>query len=918
MNPITEDTLMHYGVKRRSGRYPWGSGDTPYQHSGDFLSRVQDLKKQGLTEKQIVEALGLDSTTQLRVAYDVAKHERRRLDVDRAKSLAADGLSPTEIGKLMGKNESSIRSLLNEGSAERMNRAMNAAEALKMELQTKGMIDVGAGAEKALGVSRKNFEEALYMLEAEGYNVYGVGIPQVTNSRQQTNTKVLTNPDVTYGDAYKNMGDIQLLGDYHSIDGGVTFDKLEYPASIDSKRVQIRYAEEGGLGKDGVIELRRGVEDLDLGKSHYAQVRILVDGTHYLKGMAMYSDDMPDGVDIMFNTNKKLGTDKMDVLKKIGTDPDNPFGAYIKADGQSHYIDADGNKKLSAINKLKEEGDWDTMSRNLSSQFLSKQPIKLIKQQLDLTYADHEAEYDEIMSLTNPTIRKKKLAEFADSCDSAVVHLKAAALPRQETRVILPLTKLKENEVYAPYLNDGEEVVLIRYPHGGTFEIPRLTVNNKNKSAKSILGNVTDAIGINAKVAEQLSGADFDGDTVTVIPLSSRVQIKTSKPLDGLKDFDAKTKYSTEGKEGVKLLTKAQTQKEMGIVSNLITDMTLKGATESEIVRAVKHSMVVIDAAKHKLDYKQSEKDNGIAELKMKYQPKYDDDGNIVGGGGASTLISKKKQTVEVPERRGSGTIDPTTGKVTYKTSGRVYDEVKKKVDPETGVVTYTNTGKKVAATTTVKLMNAVDDAYTLSSGTTEENAYAGYVNKMKSLADRARKSYATTEKLAYSPSAAKTYKTEVDSLDAKLNIAESNAPLERRAQAVANSVVKAKVQANPGLNKDKKELGKIKKAALDDARAEVGASGKNSRINMTDSEWDAVQAGAISDTKLTRILRYTDPDDLTRRAMPKTGSTLSPAKISKITHMQASGYTIAEIASACNVSTSTVSAYIRGDDEKR
>ena len=70
---LNGDELMHYGVKKRSGRYPWGSGDNPYQHSGDFLSRVQELKKQGLSEKDIVESMGLDSTTQLRVAYKVAK-----------------------------------------------------------------------------------------------------------------------------------------------------------------------------------------------------------------------------------------------------------------------------------------------------------------------------------------------------------------------------------------------------------------------------------------------------------------------------------------------------------------------------------------------------------------------------------------------------------------------------------------------------------------------------------------------------------------------------------------------------------------------------------------------------------------------------------------------------------------------------
>ena len=314
------------------------------------------------------------------------------------------------------------------------------------------------------------------------------------------------------------------------------------------------YGDEGGSNKDGVIEIRRGVADLDLGNAHYAQVRILVDGTHYLKGMAMYSDDMPEGCDIVFNTNKHSGTPKMDVFKKIQDDPDNPFGAFIKANGQSYYPDPNGKytdpitgekKSLSAINKLKEEGDWDKMSKNLSSQFLSKQPIKLIQKQLDLTYADAADEFAEICSLNNPTIKRKLLMDFADECDSAVVHLKAAALPRQSTQVILPITAMKETEIYAPNYRNGEKVVLIRYPHGGTFEIPELTVNNKNQSAISVLGkNIRDAVGINPKVAERLSGADFDGDQMAVhVPLSAEAQAEARflmlaannllKPSDG-------------------------------------------------------------------------------------------------------------------------------------------------------------------------------------------------------------------------------------------------------------------------------------------------------------------------------------------------------------------------------------------------
>lgn len=893
MNPVAEDILMHYGVKRRSGRYPWGSGENPYQHSGDFLSRVEELQSQGMSEKAIAEAIGL-STTDLRMQVRVAKHERRALEADRARSLRDDGLSLNEIAREMGySNDSSIRSLLNENTAASKNRAKATADILKKELEEKRMLDVGAGVERELNVSANTLKEALFILETEGYNVYGVGIPQVTNKGKQTNTPVLTKPDVAYKDVYQNMGDIQSVGDYYSTDSGLTFNKIQYPASIDSKRVDIRYGDQGGTDKDGVIEIRRGVEDLSLGNSHYAQVRILVDGTHYLKGMAIYSDDLPDGVDIVFNTNKKSGTDKMKVLKAIKDDPDNPFGAAIKANGQSTYIGKDGKEHLSAINKLKEEGDWDKMSKNLSSQFLSKQPVQLIKRQLDLTYKDSVAEFDEIRSLDNPTIKKKMLLDFADQCEGAAVHLKAAALPRQSTQVILPVTALKDTEVYAPGYKNGEQVALIRYPHGGTFEIPVLTVNNKNKSAISILGkNITDAIGINPKVAERLSGADFDGDQVVVIPTNDRVRIKSTRALPDLVGFDPKTQYSTEGKTGVKLMSESQKQKQMGMVSNLITDMTLKGANESEIARAVKHSMVVIDAVKHELDYKQSEKDNGIAELKKKYQGYTTSDGKEVGG--ASTLLSRRKQTTEVPERRGSGIIDPDTGVVTYKESGRTYTD---------------KSGKTKAATTKVSIILNEPDVRNLSSGTLQEEYYADYANKMKALANQARKEYKTTGNLKRSASAASVYRQEADSLKAKLNVAAKNAPKERRAQAIANSQVKAKMQENPDMTKE--EVRKASQLAITNARVAVGASSKESKIEITDREWEAIQAGAISDSQLSQILRYADADKLRERATPRTTTQLSTAKINRLKAMAGSGFTNAEIAEALGISSSSVSKYL-------
>ena len=904
--------IEHYGVKRRSGRYPWGSGEDPYQHSGDFISRVNSLKKSGMSEKDISTAMGYETTTEYRRAYRMATNQRRRLLTDKAKSLAEDGLGATEIGRQLGVNESTVRSWLNESSRENLKLATGIADRLKSEIDTKRVIDVGAGVERELGVTRNKLDEAMDLLEAQGYQVMGIGIPQANNPKNRTTIQVVAKPDVTQRELYQNPSLIKSVGDYHSEDGGKTWRHREYPSSIDSNRVSVKYAEDGGTGMDGVILIRRGVKDLDLGNSHYAQVRILVDGTHYLKGMAMYSDDIPEGKDIVFNTNKHKGTPMIDadrgVLKPIKKDPENPFGAYIKADGQSFYDDPKGKytdpntgkkQSLSAINKLKEEGEWDTMSRNLSSQFLSKQPMQLIKKQLDLTYSDYEDRFDEIKSIPNPTVRKKMLQEFADECDTAVVHMKAAALPRQQTRVILPVPQLGDKEIYAPYLKDGEHVVLVRYPHGGTFEIPELTVNNKNPSAKKALGNAIDAVGINSEVAARLSGADFDGDTAVVIPVNSRVRVKTTKPFEGLVDFDPKSAYAIpEGNpNGAKIMSKSDKQKKMGEISNLITDMTLKGAPPEELERAVKHSMVVIDAEKHKLDYQQSYKDQGIAELKKKWQTTYDEHGNVVKSGGASTLLSRRGQTVRVDETRGSGKIDPETGKLYYETTGRTYVNAK---------------GERVKAKKEVPLLSSVEDLRTLSSGTPQEEAYANYGNKLKDLANRVRLEYLNTPRLEYSPSAAKTYAPEVQSLKAKINTAALNAPRERRAQALANSIVKAKIQDNPELadKSNKKELKKVRAYALDDARASVGA--KTKRIRLEGKEWEAIQAGAVSDNTLRQILRYADEDKIRELAMPKQRTTLSPARVSRLNAMRNSGYTIAQIAEALGVSTSTVSKYMK------
>ena len=895
--------LEHYGTKRHSGRYPWGSGDNPYQHSGDFLSRVEELKKKGLSEKEILETINNSlpdeykmGLTEFRTARQKAGHDRKALEYDQIRALKDDGLGWKEIGDKLGMSESSVRSKYNNAIGEKASQAEKIAATLKAEVDKKGMIDISEGANQVLGVSESKLDEAAYILEAEyGYQRYGVGIRQPTNVRQQTNITVLAKPEFDQKYAYQHQDQIDSLGDYHSDDGGETFTKLQRPSSLDSNRVAIRYGDEGGLDKDGVMEIRRGVPDLDLGKSHYAQVRILVDGDHYLKGMAVYSDDLPDGVDVMFNTNKPSGTPKMKVLKEAKADPDNPFGAAIKANGQSMYIGDDGKEHLSPINKLKEEGDWDTMSRNVSSQFLSKQPKKLIENQLNLTVADYKAQYDEIMRYDNPTVKKKLLNDFADTVEGTSMTLKASAFPGQSTKVILPINKIKETEAYCPTYENGTRLALIRYPHAGTFEIPIVTVNNKNVSGKRNLGAIQDAIGINAKVAERLSGADFDGDTVMAIPVTDKVNIKSTRALKALEGFDPKTAYAVpEGNpNNVRLMKKEEKQREMGVISNLITDMTLRGADEDELARAVKHSMVVIDAEKHKLDYKRSERENGIPELKQKWQIRVDEEG-ATHYGGASTLLSRRKQTVRVPERRGSVRVDKETGEYIYKESGRTF------IDPKTG--------KERKAEDTVSLISETKDARTLSSGTIQENLYADFSNKLKAMANQARKEAANMKGIQRNPEAAKTYASEVASLKEKYNNMIANKPKERKAMLIANANIKAKIQ-EPGLDPaiDKKEIKKISSVEMQRARDSVGASGRKSKVTFTDREWEAVQAGAISDNMLTKFLNSSDSDEIVKRAMPKNVAAMTSAKMSKANAMLRSGYSYAEIAKACGVPESTV-----------
>lgn len=929
-----ESSLAHYGILRKSGRYPWGSGRNPHQRSQSFINIIEDHRKAGLSDQEIAKLYHTDetpfSTRHIRALTSQAVHLRKQDQIRQVLRLREKGVGWSEIGRKMNLNESTVRSLAEPGRLDKLDKLQKTRDMLKRQIDQKGMVDVGAQVQRDLpigddvhariGISKDKFDTALIMLQDEGYAVGTFNGPQAGTGEKtryrvafKPSRKNMTQQEIDK-EAFLRREEMQLITE-KTKDGGNRYqeDLFQKPLNIDSKRVGVRYKEDGGADADGVIYVRPGVPDLSMGKSHYAQVRIAVGGSHYLKGMAIYKDDLPSGVDLLFNTNKSNTGNKLDAMKPLKKDKEtgevdwkNPFGAFPKIGGQ--LLDEKG-KVTSAINKLTEEGDWATWSRNLSSQVLSKQHPDLAKSQLDVTYDRRRKEFADIQALTNPLIKRTLLESFSDDMDSSAVHMKAANLPNQATKVLLPVPSMKPDEVFAPQYKDGERLALVRFPHAGTFEIPQLTVNNKNREALALFRGegkeirASDAIGIHPKVAQHLSGADFDGDFVVTIP-NHRGTIESTPPLAGLKNFDHQAEYKVpygppteKYPDGLPVITEKQKQSEMGKITNLISDMTVKGANEEEMARAVRHSMVVIDAEKHNLDYKASERDHGILELKTRYQ----------GGPrrGASTLTTRATSRAQPVKRRlarvgEGGPIDPRTGK-------KVWVDLKDDINPKTGEPrkdAFNSQGKP--KTFRSRKLAETDDAHTLidpKPGTRIENIYADHSNRMKALANEARKEMVATKPKKRDASAAEVYATQVKELKAQLDDALKNAPYERQAQALAAIIVKQRRRANPEMESSEKK--KITSQALKEARARTGAS--KHRIDITDDQWKAIQAGAISIENLKHILRNTDVDKLKERATPIHHPGITPALLARARSMKRSGATEAEIADQLGVSVSTL-----------
>ena len=704
-----------------------------------------------------------------------------------------------------------------------------------------------------------------------------------------------------------------------------------------------------GIDRDGLMFIRRGVQDLDLGNSTYAQVRINVDDKYYLKGMAAYGDDsmFPDGVDVIFNTNK--GSEKgVGALKELITvkgdksqiDWDNPFGSTVTAEGQSYYEDKNGKYKgselgdkydpdktysLNAVNKLREEQDWDKWSKTISTQMLSKQPIELINQQLDITYGNRVASYEEIKSLENPVIKKLLLNDAAEGFDTDAWDMKADRFVGQQTKVIIPSVTLSDDQCYCPTLKQGEKVALVRYPHAGTFEIPILTNNKRNEECKNVIGTTsTDAICINSTSAEKLSGADFDGDTVTMIPLRGN-KIVATETLKDLQNFDAKKLYQLTPEQIAanpnyagkyefhnKPTTISARNKgiQMGVVTNLITDISLasdhlpKGVTEEQYMKditdAVKLSQVVIDAQKHALDIVQAKEDLRFAEINERYR------GSATAG--ARSIISKHKQdyTSEIPEidrsRFNTGyDVDAKTGEKVYQFTNRQMR------DSNTGQLMYDKDGSPKMATerTGVKKLLWEKDSTNLVYDKTnvKEMAYAEYSNKMKALANDARKEAINTKEYKRDADAAKKYANVVSEMAAEYNEVLKNKPLERSAQVLASSNYNQWKRTHT--DADDEDCKKMRTILINNERRKLGKTKVVMDIN--DERWEAIQAHAIAPSKLKDYYSVMDKDKVYQYALPKTKSTISDATKSRVMSLANGNATLADIADTLGISISTV-----------
>lgn len=185
-----EKYLMHYGILRKSGRYPWGSGGNVDQRSKTFLDYIQELRvKFGWGDVEIAKSVGM-STTELRAAKTIARNQQKAAQIAFAQRLKDKGSSNVAIGQRMGLNESSVRALLAPGAQDKIDVLTTTANKLRSRVDDVTFLDVGSGVENYMGVSKERKDTAIAMLTEEGYTVHYVKVRQ-PGTGKDTTRKVL-------------------------------------------------------------------------------------------------------------------------------------------------------------------------------------------------------------------------------------------------------------------------------------------------------------------------------------------------------------------------------------------------------------------------------------------------------------------------------------------------------------------------------------------------------------------------------------------------------------------------------------------------------------------------------------------------------------------------------------------------------
>ena len=964
-----------------SGRYHHGEGENPHQHDYDPEYEFAQMKHRGASEEEILKAMGLSTTEYRKLVKELKSKDMTARHEDVVK-LSEMGLGATAIAKELSKrygyeiSEGTIRGDLKRIAAGEKVRVTKLEATKKILIDTLNehtedgkpytFVDVGEGSEKYINVSQVLKDGAVSAIARENTDVFEhvIQVAQVNNSQQKTTVKFLVkvnDPSLTEGKSetevkkaaaaylhqhYDEMAPItsSVIGAAEGVPSSVR--KVEYPVSISHERVMIGYSDDpvngdDNLAKDGTMIIRPSAKDLTMtdcdtqtGVTHYAQVRIAVDDSHYCKGMAMYGreDQFPPGVDVIFYTNKTSNKSWDKVLKEfkktkdengnIVVDKDNPFGADLKATGQRYYYDENGEKKMSAVNVLREEGDWNEYRKSLSAQFLSKQNLAFARNQLNTSIDNAKTQFDEIAAVKNAQVRNKLLEDFAESCDAKAIDLSAAATTGQLTQVLLPCPSLKSTtynddgsikeygHVYAPNYPDGHKLAIIRYPHANICEIPVLIVNNSNPEGKTQIGRGLDAIGLPKSALDQLSGADTDGDTGTCIDVTKLeelgLHVDTTKYFDELIGFDSKAaapmtdvtvlnknwNARSDGTSG-KTMSKRDRGLQMGRITNCISNMQkATGVTRDEMVRAMKYSMIVIDAYKHNLDWKGAEQEYGIKEIYDKYSS--GDKKAIWTVSKASTQGGLETQDFKYESyTKADGTegqkkvyINTETGEKYWSYTGREYEKLKE--DPTTGK--KTGTGEMVKATQKSTGMEDAwrrgEDATALVSAynTPMEQEYAKYSNAMHDIANQARKMMVNnTETVVATAEVKAQYVNEVASLKAKLEVAQQNAPKERLAQMYAQAALKSWKANNPEDAKDSDMLKKKRTYFQNQARARTGANGSGTRVKISAKEYEAINAGAVPKNTVTDVLKRCDKNTLNKQAVPHDESAVSDFAIAMV-----------------------------------